>query len=245
MYKVILPDRPQFDAGRLLPTRWGQVTLGQAARFAEIANLDTFNVLSVLLDLSPVEVMNLPVAFVNEQVLPTLGFIEEPQPDFGAQPVPANIFLPNNHSGVTLPVPKSLELATFGQATDMGALLMDDTIPVSQKRLTALAIMFSPAYLEQPYDSDEVAEFAEKVSSRVTLEEALPITDFFLRTTTASVVATPASSSASPSVPTSAPQDWRHWLKNGMRLLWSMRWPLAIRRSGPTSGASVGAKSTR
>lgn len=233
MHSLTLPDARTLD----LPTRWGEVTLGQAARLAEIDDLDTYNLLSVLLNLSPIEVMNLPVAFVNEQVLPWLAWASEPVPDLSNAPLPATISLPLDLCTKVLSVPAALDIATFGQATDLGALLQDTTTPVSQKRLRALAILFYPLYIGGDYDSDAIDDFAADVCSHAKLEQALPITDFFLQTTTASAAATLPSSSASPSPVTSVRPASSSWWKSGMRWLWSTHWPLATKRSGPTSGA--------
>jgi hypothetical protein len=236
---------PGAERATDLPTRWGEVTLGQFARLAELPEgSDVFNFLSVFLDLSPVEVMNLPAAFVNEQVLPVLDFAASTVPDFDSFTLPQLLHLPGETAitARSLPVAPSLDIITFGQATDLGALLQDAELPVLQKRLRALAIVFYPAYVGGDYDSDAITDFAEKVCSRALLEEALPITDFFLSSTTASAAATPASSSAFPSAPTSAPPASKPWWKNGMRWLWSTRWPLATRRSGATSGASAGVR---
>lgn len=226
-----------------LPTRWGEVTLGQFARLAELPEgSDVYNFLSVFLDLSPLEVMNLPAAFVNEQVLPVLDFAASTVPDFESFTLPPSILLPFEFGERQLPVAPSLDIITFGQATDLGALLQDAELPVLQKRLRALSIVFYPAYTGGDYDSDAITDFAEKVCSRAILEDALPITDFFLSSTTASAAGTPASSSAFPSPETSAPPASRPWWKNGTRWLWSTRWPLATKRNGATSGASSGAR---
>lgn len=226
-----------------LPTRWGEVTLGQFERLTELPEQsDVYNFLSVFLNLSPLEVMNLPAVFVNEQLLPVLDFAANSVPDFESFTLPPSILLPFEFGQRQLPVAKSLDIVTFGQATDLGAVLQDATIPVLQKRLKVLAIVFHPAYVGGDYDSDAIDDFAERVCSCAVLEEALPITDFFLSSTTSSVVATPASSSASPSAETRRPPASKPWWRSGMRWLWSTRWPLATRRSGPTSGASSGAR---
>lgn len=237
---VTLPGAARYTE---LPTRWGEVTLGQFARLTELPEQsDVYNFLSVFLDLSPLEVMNLPAAFVNEQLLPVLDFAASTAPDFASFTLPPSITLPFEFGQRQLPVAKSLDIVTFGQATDLGAVLQDAAMPVLQKRLKVLAIVFQPAYVGGDYDSDATADFAEKVCSCAVLEEALPITDFFLSSTTSSVVATPPSSSASPSPETRKPPASKPWWKNGMRWLWSTRWPLATKRSGATSGASPGAR---
>lgn len=236
MYPVTLPACQAID----LPTRWGEVTLGQFARLTDLPEgSDVYNFLSVFLNLAPVEVMNLPAAFVNEQVLSVLDFAVSTVPDLASFTLPRTLSLPGETAitARTLPVLTSLDIITFGQATDLGALLQDATMPVMQKRLRALAIVFYPAYVGGDYDSDAIADFAEKVCSQALLEDALPITDFFLSSTTASGAATLPNSGASPSAATSAPPASKPWWKNGMRWLWSTRWPLGTRRSGATSGA--------
>jgi hypothetical protein len=244
MHQVTLPTGQAID----LPTRWGKLTLGQFVRLAELPEQsDVYNFLSVFLNLSPLEVMNLPAAFVNEQVLPVLDFAAGTVPDFASFTRPPYLHLPGETplTARALKTLDSLDIITFGQATDLGALLQDATMPVLQKRLRALAIVFYPAYVSGDYDSDAITAFAEKVCSQALLEEVLPITDFFLTNTTSSAAATPANSSAFPSPETRKLPASKPWWKSGMRWLWSTRWPLVTKRSGATSGASAGAKSTR
>jgi hypothetical protein len=241
MYPLTLPDTRTLD----LPTRWGEVTLGQLDRLTELPEQsDVYSFLSVFLNLAPVEVMNLPPAFVYEQVLPPLEFAANTLPDFEGFELRPTLNLPGETpiTARCLPVPRSLDIVTFGQATDMGALLQDATMPVTQKRLRTLAIVFYPAYVGGDYDSDEIEDFAAKVCSCATMEEALPITDFFLSSTTSSAGATSPSSSASPSALTKKlPASSNSWL-SGMRWLWSTHWPVATKPSGATSGALAGAK---
>jgi hypothetical protein len=241
MHPLTLPTGKVLD----LPTRWGKVTLGQFARLTELPEQsDVYNFLSVFLNLSPLEVMNLPAAFVNEQVLPVLDFAASTVPDFESWPMRPYLDLPgkSEYDGRRLHVAKSLDIISFGQATDLGALLQDTTLPVMQKRLKALAIVAYPAYVGGDYDHNAIEDFAEQICSQARLEEALPITDFFLSSTTSFVGATTASSSASPSLETRKQPASSSWWQSGMHWLWSTRWPLAIRRAGPTSSASVGAK---
>jgi hypothetical protein len=243
MHQVTLPTGQAIE----LPTRWGEVTLGQFARLSELPEQsDEYDFLSVFLNLSPLEVMNLPAVLVIELVQPVLRF-RTTAPESADWAMPAYLDLPGQgqYDARRLHVAKSLDIITFGQATDMGALLQDAPLPLMQKRLRALAIVAYPAYVGGDYDSDAIDDFAAKVCSQASLEDALPITDFFLSNTTSSAAATPPSSSASPSAVTSAPPASKPWWKNGMRWLWSMRWPLATKRSGATSGALAGAKSTR
>jgi hypothetical protein len=239
MYPIVLPDSRTLA----LPTRWGEVTLGQAARLAELPDgADIYSFLSVLLNLSPLEVMNLPAAFVNEQVLPVLSFSADEMPGFSGLEMPDTITLPGEPPR-TLPVLSSLDVVSFGQATDLGALLQDTTLPVSQKRIRALAIVLYPAYHgTAEYDADAKDAFGDQVCSQAILEEALPITDFFLPTTTAFAAGTPPSSSASPSAATSTPPASKPSWRNGMRWLWSTRWPVVTKPAGPTSSASAGAR---
>jgi hypothetical protein len=231
---------PNAAASMGLPTRWGEVTLGQFAQLTELPEQsDVYNFLSVFLNLSPLEVMNLPWLFVNEQLLPVLDFAANTVPDFESWAMPAYIDLPgqSEYDARRLHVAKSLDIITFGQATDLGGLLQDATLSVMQKRLQVLAIVAYPAYHSSEYDSDQVQDFAEQVCSRAALEQAVPITDFFLSNTTSFAKATPASSSAFPSATTSAPPASKGWWPSGMRWLWSTRWPLVTRRAGPTSSA--------
>jgi hypothetical protein len=242
MYPLTLPDTRTLD----LPTRWGEVTLGQFDRLTELPEQsDVYSFLSVFLNLAPVEVMNLPLAFVNEQVLPVLEFAADTVPDFDSFELRPVLHLPGETSltARALPVNKSLDtVLTFGQATDLGALLLDSEMPEAQKRLRVLAIVLYPAYVGGYYDSDEIEDFANKVCSRASIEEALPITTFFLSNTTLSDEATWLSSSASPSAPTKKPLASKlSWL-SGMQWLWSTRWPVATKPSGPTSGESSGAR---
>jgi hypothetical protein len=241
MHLLTLPTGKAID----LPTCWGEVTLGQFARLTELPEQsDVHNFLSVFLNLSPKEVMNLPEPFVTQQVLTVLDFAANTVPDFERMTMPAYIDLPgqSDYDGRRLHVAKSLDIITFGQATDMGALLQDATLSLMQKRLKVLAIVAYPAYVSGDYDSDAIEDFAANVCSQAKLQDALPITDFFLSSTTSSVVATPASSSAFPSPVTRKQPGSKSWFRNGMHWLWSTRWPLAIRRAGPTYSASVGAK---
>jgi hypothetical protein len=133
----------------------------------------------VFLNLSPLEVMNLPAVFVNEQVLPVLDFAANTVPDFESFTLPATISLPAVLHALELPVLSSLDIISFGQATDLGAVLQDAALPMMQKRLRVLAIVFYPAYVGGDYDFDAIEDFAEKICSQASLEEVLPITDFF------------------------------------------------------------------
>jgi hypothetical protein len=241
MHPLALPNTRALD----LPTRWGKVTLGQFARLTELPEQsDVYNFLSVFLDLSPLEVMNLPATLVNEQLLPVLDFASSSLPDFTSFTRPTYLRLPGETplTARALKTLDSLDIVTFGQATDLGTVLQDAAMPMMQKRLRVLAIVFYPAYVGGDYDSDAITDFADKVCSQASLEEALPITDFFLSSTTSSAVATPASSSAFPSPETRKPPASKPWWKSGMPWLWSTRWPVATKPSGPTSGASPGAK---
>jgi hypothetical protein len=241
MYPLTLPTGKVLD----LPTRWGKVTLGQFARLTELPEQsDVYNFLSVFLNLSPKEIQNLPEPFVTQEVLPVLDFAASTVPDFESWPMRPYLDLPGktDYDGRRLHVAKSLDIITFGQATDLGALLQDATMPTMQKRLKVLAIVAYPAYVGGDYDHDATEDFAEQVCSQARLEEALPITDFFLSSTTSFAAATPASSSASPSPVTRKQPGSKSWFRNGMHWLWSTRWPLEIRRAGPTSSASAGAK---
>jgi len=232
---------PNATSSLPLPERWGELTLGQAARIAELPDgADVYSFLSILLDLSPVEVMNLPTDFVNEQVLPVLSFASDDMPSFSGAALPAIITLPLAACTKELPVPPSLDIATFGQATDLGTLLQNAAVPVALKRLKALAIIFYPAYYGGEYDSDQVEDFAERVCSEALMEQAVPITDFFLRTTTALGATTTPASSASPSPQTSTPLASKPSWLSGMRWLWSTRWPVETKPSGATSSGAPG-----
>jgi hypothetical protein len=239
MHPLTLPTGKAID----LPTRWGKVIMGQFARLTELPEQsDVYNFLSVFLNLSPLEVMNQPAAFVNEQVLPVLDFAASTLLDFESFTLAATLTMPGLLHGRELPVLPSLDIISFGQATDLGAVLRDASLSTMQKRLKVLAIVFYPAYVSGDYDADAIEDFAANVCSQASLEEALPITDFFLSSTTSSAVATPASSSAFPSPETSAPPALKPSWRNGMRWLWSTRWPLGTKRAGLTSSASAGVK---
>ena len=137
MQCVTLPGAERYTE---LPTRWGKVTLGQFARLTELPEQsDVYNFLSVFLDLSPLEVMNLPAAFVSEQVLPVLDFAANTLPDFESFKLPATLTLPGVLHGHELSVLTLLDIITFGQATDLGAVLQAAPMPVMQKRLRMLA----------------------------------------------------------------------------------------------------------
>lgn len=236
---------PNAATSTPLPTRWGEVTLGQFERLTELPERsDVYNFLSVFLNLSPVEVMNLPSVFVNEQVLPVLEFAVNTVPDFEHFELRPFLNLPGETAitARSLPVAKSLEYVAFGQATDLGALLQDEGLPLLQKRQRALAIVFYPPYVGGEYDSDAIEDFATKVCSQATLEEALPITDFFLLTSTESVVVMPPNSSASPSTLTSAPPASSPWWKSGIRWPWSTPSPVETKPSGPSFSPSHGAR---
>nr|GFC10393.1 hypothetical protein [Tanacetum cinerariifolium] len=241
MILLILPTGKTID----LPTRWGEVTLGQFDRLTSLPeSSDVYNFLSVFLHLAPVEVMNLPPAFVYEQILPVLEFAANSTPDFAAFVRPTVLHMRSTGGGLydEVPVPAELTAATFGQACDLGTVLQDAAMSVMQKRLRTLAIIMHPHWHKGDYDSDAIDDFANYVCVNVSIEEAVPLTDFFLSSTTLSAAGMPVSSSASPSVLTKKPQASKPWWKNGTHWLWSTRWPLAIRRSGATSGASPGAR---
>jgi hypothetical protein len=228
-----------------LPTRWGEVTLGQLDRLTELPErADVYSFLSVFLNLAPVEVMNLRPAFVYDQVLPVLEFAASTLPDVASFERPTVLHMRSSGGGLydEIAVPTDLTASTFGQACDLGAVLVDTAMPVMQKRLRTLAIIMHPHWQKGDYDSDAIDDLANYVCVNVSIEEALPITDFFLSSTTSSGEVTPASSSAFRSAATSAPPVSKPWWQNGMHWLWSTRWPLAIRRAGPTSSASAGAR---
>jgi hypothetical protein len=100
MHPVTLPDTRTLD----LPTRWGEVTLGQFARLTELPKQsDVYNFLSVFLNLSLQEVMNLPWASVNEQMLPVFDFAASTVPDFESFTMPPSIVFPLSLSSVSYP----------------------------------------------------------------------------------------------------------------------------------------------
>ncbi|MDJ0367397.1 hypothetical protein QMK33_19790 [Hymenobacter sp. H14-R3] len=234
MHLLTLPDTRTLD----LPTRWGEVTLGQFDRLTELPDrADVYSFLSVFLDLAPVEVMNLPPAFVYEQVLPMLEFAASTTPDFASFGRPTVLHMRSTGGGLydEVSVPTDLTASTFGQACDLGAILSDTAMTVPQKRIRALAILMHPYWQKGDYDSDAIDTFANYVCVNVAIEEALPLTDFFLSSTTAFAAPTSASSSASPSAPTSTPPASKPSWPSGMRWLWSTRWPLGTRLAGPTS----------
>lgn len=237
MLLLTLPD----TRTRHLPTRWGEVTLGQYAQLAELPeSADHYSHYAILLGLSPVEVMNLPADFMTGQVLPVLEFAEsDALSELSQAQRPTVLHMRSTGGGLydEVPVPTDLTAATFGQACDLGDVLRDQALSLHQKRIRVLAILLHPHWQKGPYDHDAVDDFANYVCVNVPLEEALPLTDFFLLSSTASTAPTSPSSSASPPAPTKKPPGWSSWWRSGTRWPWSTRSRAATKPSGPTSSA--------
>ena len=224
-----------------LPTSWAEVTLRQAQRLAATPTADVYGLIGCLIGRTRLDVMSLPAAGVADVVLPALVWAATP-PDFAALPRPAVVTVPQpDGERVAVPVPASLALETFGQAVDLGnalQLLVDD---VAALRIRALAIYLYPAWSGLPYDSDQLEGF-EALCGDVTLCEAVPITDFFLSSTSATAAPTPSASKPSPSPTPSAGPGLTPSPPSGRRWPWLMRWPRATKPAGTTSSPSPGAR---
>ncbi|WP_045689418.1 hypothetical protein [Hymenobacter sp. AT01-02] len=169
-----------------LPTEWGSVTLAQAAQLATLGDEATMQAcLAVLLDCSPEELLQLAPKHLR-RALSALLFLSEPVPDLTSFERPTSILL----GDVEVPILSTLEELTFGQAADIGALIQEHANNVAQLRIPVLATILQPAYDGSGYDSDKALEL-EQLCGTVKLRHALPLTDFFLPSSTASVAATP------------------------------------------------------
>ena len=242
MLTLTLPD----TRTRYLPTRWGEVTLGQYAQLAELPDgTDHFSYYAILLCLSPIEVMNLPADFMTGQVLPVLEFAEaDALAELSQARRPTVLHMRSSGGGLydEVPVPTDLTASTYGQACDLGDVLRDSALSLHQKRIRVLAILMHPHWQKGPYDHDAIDDLANYVCVNVPMEEGLPLTDFFLLSSTASTAPTLPSSSASLPAPTRKRRGWSSWWPTGMRWPWLTRWLKAIRRDGPTSSALPGAR---
>ncbi|RFP65919.1 hypothetical protein D0N36_06865 [Hymenobacter lapidiphilus] len=219
-----------------LPTRWADVTLAQAADLSALPEGATVqDCLALLLGCAGAELLHLsPQALAG--ALGSVLFLSEPAPE-GLQSFPRVAVLTMDE--VEVPVPDVLEDLTFGQAADIGAAIRDAGHDVPRLRIVVAAIILQPAYDGMPYDSDR-AQALEAVVGQMSLAEALPLTDFFLPSSTGFDEATPPASSpflsAKPSgPPTSAPS-----VPSGTRWPSWMRWPAATKPAGTTSTASSG-----
>jgi len=158
-------------------------------------------------------------------------------------PAPSHLVLPGagRYGLVSLPVPPDISAHSFGQAADLGAVLTDASLSRFQQHARVLAIYFYSAYYRCAYDSDGVDAFAA-ICSQATLAEALPLTAFFLGSTSASARNMPSSSSGFRSRLRSARRAWISWCSSGIRWPSWMRWRLEIKRVGRISSASRGRK---
>ncbi|TGE07722.1 hypothetical protein [Hymenobacter fodinae] len=191
-----------------LPTNWGDVTLGQAAKLEALGEASIQDCLALLLDCSIPDLLQLRGPELGAALHQVLFLAGEEKPDFTAFVRPTVIRLGGSIASVEVPVLDTLEDLSFGQAADIGALMQELGSDIPQLRLQVLATILQPAYDGTAYDSDRVAVL-EVLCADIKLRDALPLTDFFLPSTTASAGATPPSSSASPSavpsrLPTSA-----------------------------------------
>ncbi|RPD45491.1 hypothetical protein DNI29_19105 [Hymenobacter sediminis] len=216
-----------------LPPDWGSVTLSQAAALAALEEGASISEgLAILLGCPPEQLLHLAPRQLDKALRSVLWLGE--QPDWKAYPRPKSIFLGGSLNSVEVPVLDTLEDLSFGQAADIGALIHEFGQDVPQLRLKVLATVLQPAYDGTAYDTDRVPVL-EVLCQDVTLAEALPLTDFFLPSSTASDGPTPSGSSAFPSAkPSEAPTSGAS-RKSGIRWPSWMRWPAATRRAGTTS----------
>ncbi|WBO86074.1 hypothetical protein [Hymenobacter yonginensis] len=183
-----MPVLPISFASHLaaLPTDWGSVTLAQAIRLADLGEQATLqDCLAVLLDCSAPELLSLQPRQLQQALAAGL-FLSEPMPTRESYQRPTVLQL----GEVEVPVLDSLEEISFGQAADIGALMQELGGDVAQLRLKVLATILQPAYHGTAYDTNQVAE-VEQLCGAVKLREALPLTDFFLPSSTASAGPTP------------------------------------------------------
>ncbi|TGE22813.1 hypothetical protein [Hymenobacter metallicola] len=213
-----------------LPTEWGAVTLKQAAGLAALGDEAPIQAcLAVLLNCPPTDLLTMSPKELGAALHQVL-FLSEPMPHRETWARPLSIML----GEVEVPVLDTLEDLTFGQAADIGAAIQELGEDVPALRLRVLATILQPAYHGTAYDSDQVAE-VEQLCGQVPLREALPLTDFFLPSSTASAESTPASSSASPSAKPSGPPTSGSSRRSGIRWPSWMPWQAATRRDGATS----------
>jgi hypothetical protein len=176
-----------------LPTDWGGVTLAQAVKLAALSEDASIQEhLAILLQCSPEELLHLAPKHL-QRALSASFFVLEPMPDHLTWPRPTSIML----GEVEVPILDTLEGLAFGQSVDIGAAIQEMGQDISGLRIRVLATILQPAYDGTAYDSDKAMEL-EPLCATVKLCDAIPLCDFFLPTTTASVGATPPSSSASP-----------------------------------------------
>ncbi|MCA8830295.1 hypothetical protein [Hymenobacter pini] len=214
-----------------LPTDWGSVTLAQAAQLALLGEASVQDCLAVLLDCSPAELLQLNPKHLG-RALQAVLFLSEPMPDREAWLRPTALHI----GSIEVPVLADLSELTFGQAADIGAAIQELSQDVAALRLRVLATILQPAYDGTAYDSDRVAVL-EALCGDVKLRDALPLTDFFLPSSTGSAAPTPPDSSASLSVPPSEAPTSASSRRNGTRWPSWMRWPGATKASGTTSTA--------
>ncbi|TGE29724.1 hypothetical protein [Hymenobacter metallicola] len=213
-----------------LPTEWGAVTLSQAAGLAALGEGATIqDCLSVLAGSSPADLLTTAPKQLS-RALASVLFLSEPMPTREAWVRPTELLL----GEVEVPVLDTLEDLSFGQAADIGAAIQELGQDVPALRLRVLATILQPAYHGTGYDTDKVAE-VEILCGQVPLREALPLTDFFLPSSTASDAPTPPSSNASPSARPSERPTSGSSARSGIRWPSWMRWPAATRPAGTTS----------
>lgn len=181
--------KPPFFAPKelhTLPTNWGDVTLAQSLRLAALGeDAIWLDMLAAMLGCSVAAALIIRDSQIREAAI-KLAFFSEPKPDLTSFERPASILL----GDVEVPILSTLEELTFGQAADIGALIREHANNVAQLRIPVLATILQPAYDGSGYDSDKALEL-EQLCGTVKLRHALPLTDFFLPSSTASVSATP------------------------------------------------------
>jgi len=225
----------------LLPDCWQDVTLAQADALQHTQDL--YDTLAILCGVAPEHVMQWPAAVLTDELQEALSFLQVPMPELTGLPVPSHLVLPGTgkYGLVSLPLPQDISAHSFGQAADLGAVLSDASLSPFQQHARVLAIYFYSAYYRCAYDSDGVDAFAA-ICSQATLAEALPLTAFFLGSTSASGKPMPSSSSGFRSRLRSARRAWTSWCSSGIRWPSWMRWPVATKRVGRISSASRGPK---
>ncbi len=221
-----------------LPTDWATVTLAQAQDLAALPEGATVqDCLATLLSCPGHELLHLAPAELT-RALASVLFLSQPMPEGpDAWPRPASVLL----GEVEVPVLWPLEHLSFGQAADIGAALQELGDELPALRLRVLAIILQPAYDGTGYDSDRI-EALETLCGALTLAEALPLTDFFLPSSTASAEPTPPTLSSSPSALPSGPPTSGPSVPSGTRWPSWMRWLAATNAPGTTSTASSGPK---
>jgi hypothetical protein len=167
-------------------TSWAELTLAQAQYLldnSEHYTADTFGIIGAMCTprLTRDAVQNIDEKHTDE-LLAALAFAGEPVPHFTK--VPRVVRLRNfDDVEVEVVIPTELKLASFGQASDLGASIVGLAENIPALRLRALAIYLMPqlvgSTLPARYDTDLLGKTELHVGA-LRFDEALPITDFFL-----------------------------------------------------------------